>query len=425
MQGYRSVKRSVKYDIIAKKELAMYFTPLLPINNDNTIDEELLKTAEDLCIKSASLESTYPPQILNGIRSILRTVNSYYSNKIESEGTHPFEIEKASRKIFSDDTQQQQLQKMSLVHISIQEWIEELLKEGDDITPFKRDFICRVHRKFYSHEDMKPFLDIETVSGSTDKNTIIKMIPGELRDRLVHVGNHEAPEHTIIPTLFNLYESSYAIRPSFMQAKKVIYALASHHRLTWIHPFLDGNGRTSRLVLDGIFTGIQLQGYGLWNISRGLARNSSDYKKHLAFADHPIQGDLDGRGPLSLRGLKVYIKFMLETALDQVVYMEEVLQLQTLSKRVENYVKLSQLEMYSEEPLPKYSEFLLKELLIRGEMPRGKVGHVIHASESTATKLIRKLTEMDFLESNTPKGAIRIKFNAHFTSEIFPGLMSG
>ena len=406
------------------KELIMYFTPLLPVNNSQ-IDEDLLKMSETLCLKSAALGAAYPPQVLSGIRSMLRIVNSYYSNKIESEGTHPFEIEKASHRVFTGDTKQQQLQKMSLVHISVQEWIEDMLKEGDDSTPFTRDFICDVHREFYSHEDMKPFLDIETVPNSSNKSTIIKMIPGKFRDRVVYVGGHEAPDPSIIPTLFNLYESNYKIHPNFMQAKKVIYAIASHHRLTWIHPFLDGNGRTSRLVLDGIFAGIQLEGYGLWNISRGLARNSGEYKKYLSVADMSRQGERDGRGTLSLNGLKIYIKFMLETALDQVEYMGEVLQLQMLSERVENYVIFSQKGMYSKEPLPKYSEFLLKALLLQGEMPRGKVGNIIHASESTSTKLIRKLIEQDFLESDTPKGAIRIKFNAHFASEIFPDLISG
>ncbi len=403
----------------------MYFTPLLPINNDGELDAELLKTSDTLCLKSAALGAGYPPQILSGIRSMLRTINSYYSNKIESEGTHPFEIEKASRKIFTGDTKHQQLQKMSLVHIGVQEWVEDLLRDGDGVTPFTREFICDVHREFYSHEDMKPFLDIETVSNSTDKSTIIKMLPGEFRDRLVYVGGHEAPEYTIIPTLFALYESTYKVMPSFIQAKKVIYAIASHHRLTFLHPFLDGNGRTSRLVLDGIFTGIQLEGYGLWNISRGLARNSSEYKNNLGFADVPRHGDMDGRGPLSLKGLKIYIKFMLEVALDQVEYMEKVLQLRTLSQRIENYVIFSQRGMYPKDPLPKYSEFLLKDLLLRGEIPRGKVGSIINASASTATKLIRELIDLGFLESDTPKGAIRIKFNAHFASEIFPDLMSG
>lgn len=399
----------------------MYFTHLLPTNLDGNIDAELLEIAEDLCIKSATLGTVYPPQVLNGIRSLLRTVNSYYSNKIESEGTHPCDIEKAARKIFSGDIKQQQLQKLSLVHIEVQEWIEKLFSSRDYIMPFKREFICDVHRKFYSHPDMRPFLYIKM---NKDDDRTIKMVPGEFRDRIVYVGGHTAPDHTDIPTLFNIYETSYKIPSYSTQAMRVIYALASHHRLTWIHPFLDGNGRTSRLVLDGIFTGIQLKGYGLWNISRGLARRSIDYKNYLALADHPRQGDRDERGALSLKGLKAYIKFMLEVAIDQVEYMGEALQLHTLSQRIENYVRFSQEGMYQTEPLPKYSEFLLKELLIVGEMPRGNVAKVIHASDRTASTLIKKLLEMDFLESDSPKGAIRLKFNAHFASEIFPDLIS-
>jgi Fic family protein len=405
----------------------MYFTPLLPSNANGNIDAELLKKSEELCVKSAALGSAYPPAIHDGIKTLLRTVNSYYSNKIESEGTHPFDIEKASRKVFSDDIKKQQLQKLSLVHIQVQEWIEALLCKGDDSAAFQRDFILDVHRRFYSHPDMEPFLYICThpENGTSPKEeTTVKMTPGLFRERTVYVGGHTAPEYTTIPTLFNLYESSYKIPPHATLAQKMIFALASHHRLSWIHPFLDGNGRTSRLVLDGIFIGIGLQGYGLWNISRGLARRSDDYKKYLALADHPRQGDLDGRGALTLKGLKSYIGFMLEVAIDQVEYMRGVLQLNTLSQRIENYVRFSREGMYETEPLPKYSEFLLKELLVMGEIPRGNVAKIIHASDRTASTLIKKLMEMDFLESDSPKGAIRMKFNTHFASIIFPDLIS-
>jgi len=59
----------------------------------------------------------------------------------------------------------------------------------------------------------------------------------------------------------------------------------------WIHPFVDGNGRTARLALDGAFASMKMSGYGLWNISQGLAKNSDEYKKYLAHADMPKQGE--------------------------------------------------------------------------------------------------------------------------------------
>ena len=46
-----------------------------------------------------------------------------------------------------------------------------------------------------------------------------------------------------------------------------------------------------------------VDGYGLWTISRGLARHRKKYFLNLEVADEPRQGDLDGRGNLSEKGL--------------------------------------------------------------------------------------------------------------------------
>ena len=207
------------------------------------------------------------------------------------------------------------------------------------------------------------------------------------------------------------------------QALKLLYALSSHHRLVWIHPFLDGNGRVSRLFLDAALLNISLDGYGLWNISRGLARQSEEYKKYLSLADMPMQGATDGKGPLSLRGLSYYLKYMLVTALDQIAFMHKNLQLNSLGDKIDKFVLLSQQGMLNTSHLPKYSSSLFKELLIRGEIPRGEVQHIINKSDRTATTLIKTLSQMDYLESDTPKSAIRLKFNAEFASYLMPDLI--
>jgi len=393
------------------------FTPLLPNDNQGNIDAELLSMAEELCIKSASLAGSYAPQVLLGIKDLLRKVNSYYSNQIESEGTHPIDIERATRQEFSGDSKEKQLQQLSLAHIEAQKYAENYFEQGQ--TPYSRDFILDVHRELYSHPDMVHFLQIE----DKENHTIIEMIPGKLREHNVRVGQHIAPDYNDIPSFMNKYELLYRVPSYATQAKQIIYALASHHRLMWIHPFLDGNGRTARLVLDGIFSSMHLEGYGLWNISRGLSRRSEDYKRNLALADMVRQGDLDGRGALSTKAFISYIKFMIEVALDQVDFMNKSLKMHSLHERIESYVRLSKEGLFNTKPLPKYSELLFKELLMVGEVPRGKVMDIIHTKERTATTLIRELIQMDFIESDTPKSAIRLKFNAHFASYIFPELI--
>ena len=395
----------------------MDFTPLLPNDNQGNIDTELLSMTEELCIKSATLAGSHAPQVLYGIKELLRKVNSYYSNQIESEGTHPIDIDKATRQEFSSNSKEKQLQQLSLVHIEVQKYVEGYFNGGQ--TPYSRDFILDVHRELYSHPDMAHFLQIE----DKENHKIIKMIPGKLRESNVRVGQHIAPEYTELSHFFNKYELLYKIPNHATQAKKVIYALASHHRLMWIHPFLDGNGRTARLVLDGIFSCISLEGYGLWNISRGLSRRAEDYKRYLALADMVRQGDLDGRGALSTKAFISYIKFMVEVALDQVNFMNQNLKMNSLHERIERYVRLSKEGFFDTKPLPKYSELLFKELLMVGEIPRGKVMDIIHTKDRTATTLIKELIQMDFLESDTPKSAIRLKFNAHFASYIFPELI--
>lgn len=396
----------------------MDFTPLLPNDDQGNIDAQLLEMAEELCIKSAQLIGSHTPQVQYGITELLRKVNSYYSNQIESEGTHPIDIDRASREEFSNDSREKQLQLLSLVHIEVQKNIENYFKKSKK-TPFSKSFILDVHRQLYSHSDMVSFLEIE----DAHNQTTVKMVPGELRERYVRIGQHIAPAATELESLFNKYELLYKLPQYATQAQKLVYAIASHHRLTWLHPFMDGNGRTARLVLDGIFSSIDLKGYGLWNISRGLSRQSVKYKQYLALADMPRQGDLDGRGALSMKGLKAYIRFMLEVALDQVAFMQENLRMNSLHDRIEKYIALSKEGLIAGKSLPKYTEPLFKELLIAGEVPRGKVAAIIGTKERTARTLVKTLSEMDYLESDTPKGSIRLKFNAYFASYIFPDLI--
>jgi Fic family protein len=396
----------------------MYFSPILPKEIKGDLDQELLVLCEKVCIESASLKGSHNQQVINTIKELLRITNSYYSNMIESEGTHPIDIEKAMKRDFYEDDRKKRLQLLSLAHIETQRFIESYIQKNQSTNIYTKDFIKRIHQKFYTMESMDSFLEIKY----NDKT--FKMMPGEFRKQDVHVGKHIAPKHNTIEAMFNSFTNQYKdIYNSSTKATKLLYALSSHHRLLWIHPFLDGNGRISRLFLDAAFLNIDLDGYGLWNLSRGLARDTQNYKENLSFADMNRQDMTDGRGVLSLRGLKYYLKFMLETALDQISFMSNNLQLNKLGDRIDKFVMLSEQNMIDIAPLPKYSSMLFKELLIQGEIQRGKVKNIIGKKDRTASTLIKTLLEMDYLESDSPKGAIRLKFNTRFASYVFPELI--
>jgi len=99
----------------------------------------------------------------------------------------------------------------------------------------------------------------------------------------------------------------------------------------------------------------------------------------------------------------------LGVALDQVAFMNKNLKMHSLHERIESYVRLSKEGLFNTKPLPKYSELLFKELLMVGEVPRGKVMDIIHTKDRTATTVIKELTQMDFLESITPKSVIPVR----------------
>lgn len=93
----------------------------------------------------------------------------------------------------------------------------------------------------------------------------------------------------------------------------ILGAAAAQHRLAWIHPFFDGNGRVARLMshamlLESLDTG------GIWSVVRGLAHKVDDYKKHLSDCDSPRRNDLDGRGALSEEALARFANFFLSSA---------------------------------------------------------------------------------------------------------------
>ena len=84
----------------------MLISPIMPYDLKGQIKPELLELAEKVCIESAKIASGYNQHVVNAFRDVLRITNSYYSNRIEAESTHPIDIEKAMLKQFSDDSKE-------------------------------------------------------------------------------------------------------------------------------------------------------------------------------------------------------------------------------------------------------------------------------------------------------------------------------
>ena len=213
------------------------------------------------------------------------------------------------------------------------------------------------------------------------------------------------------------FENVYA---GLGKTETILATAAAHHRLVWIHPFLDGNGRVARLMshatmLEALATG------AVWSVARGLARNVQEYKSHLAACDQPRRNDLDGRGPLSEENLAEFTRFFLTVCLDQVTFMEKLVQPDELRTRIllwaEEEIRLAR--------LPPKSGTVLEAVLYRGELLRGDAAGVVGTGVRQARRVVSALLDRGVLVAASTRAPLRLAFPAALASRWMPGLFPG
>ena len=392
------------------------FEPLFPSKSG-----ELEDIARELVAVSAKLEGRLSPIVLADIRQLLQVVNSYYSNLIEGNGTHPIDIERAMAGDYSSNPRKRELQIESRIHIEVQCKISERLKENPAETVTGEEFLCWIHHEFYAQMPE----NLRWAKGESEEKVWVEA--GKLRERLVIVGQHIPPVAESLKSFLKRFDEVY--NPLKMNGLRPLIALsAAHHRLMWIHPFLDGNGRVARLFTDAYFEKIKLDGYGLWNVSRGLARRRDDYRKFLAAADSERENDTDGRGNLSDRTLTEFCRFFLEICLDQAEYMNNLLSLNGFLERLESYVQLRNAGLIVDKDGGKLIKLyprvgkVFSTLATKGEISRGEVFQIIEMSERTGRNILKNLLDEGLLLSKSEKGLVRLGFPTHAASYWFPDL---
>ncbi len=392
---------------IDRGESLSMMEPLL-ISENSRYRAELTDLAMELVSKSAGFRRSMPVAIQKSLATVVRAMNCYYSNLIEGHDTHPIEIERALRDQYSSDIKKRNLQKEARAHIAVQEWIDTGgINNINDV--FSQKTITEIHKRFYEllPEDL---LWAENPDGTKK----MPVIPGELRQQDVKVADHIPISAGAVPRFLSRFESAYG---SLGKTENVLALASSHHRLLWIHPFLDGNGRVARLMSHAA-TFHMLDTGGLWSIARGLARHVQQYKDHLGNCDLSRRNDLDGRGNLSEEALAEFTRFFLETCIDQIDFMESLMEPDRLRTRVLLWAR----EEVQLEKLPLQTTQILEAILYRGEISRGEMSAILNVTDRHARRLISALIKREILVSETPKSPLRLAFPAALASRWMPGL---
>ena len=377
------------------------------------IPTETSDLVADLVGKSAKLHTWLNPQTAESLSSVVRMMNCYYSNLIEGHNTKLLDIERALNSDFEKDDNKRNLQIEALAHVRVQSKIDKLHIDGNLINPTSIEFISWLHKEFY-HGAGDKMLTIR------NNNTSIIMEPGKFRSTSEHnvsVGQHQPPSSQYIEGFMRYFENRYSHITG--KSSQIMAIAAAHHRLAYIHPFLDGNGRVCRLMSHAMGLQAGIGASGLWSISRGLARglnSPNEYKSMMSLADTKRQGDIDGRGNLSQKSLITFTNWFLELSIDQVEFMTSLFDLSHLKKRLETYIQIKELNPES--------MYILNAALTNGEIARGDAVRVTGLKERSARTVLSNLTKEGILGSNSPKGPVSLRFNIDSSRILFPKLFA-
>ena len=293
--------------------------------------EALEEQAVGVIRGAAALGAGLHPITRRGVAALLRNMNSYYSNLIEGHHTHPADIERALRNDYVDDPRRRALQHLNAAHVQTEQAMQQRLAAEPQLEVTNAEFLRWIHQQLYSR------IPEELLLGRGAPRATGAVVGGTLREREVEVGRHWRRPGRRFPTFLTRFSQVYP-PAGFGTVRQVVVAAAAHHRLAWIHPFLDGNGRVARLFTQAYLSRAGSDSGGLWSMARGMARRRDRYMEALAVADSPRSDDLDGRGNLSLHGLEQFCSFFLVTARDQIRFIADLLDLDGLLKRIATFV---------------------------------------------------------------------------------------
>ena len=379
------------------------FEPLMP---SEAVQRPLLAEAHDLARAALELTGTPVPAEL---RRLLRGMNSYYSNRIEGQHTRPHEIEQALRRDFSTNRELATRQRLAVAHIDAETAIEARYSGvGGARRLYSTDAVTDLHCELFGR---LPAGDLQTSEGQT-------IVPGELRQCEVTVGQHVAPAFAAVPALLQRWADVYS---GTRRGEAALLALvAAHHRLSWVHPFIDGNGRVMRLHTHAMLAALGYTG-GLWSPLRGFARSTDRYFALLSAADEPRRGDLDGRGNLSEQALVDWIGYVLSICQDQVAFMTNLLRLGDMERRIAACLVYEEQTLRSGVRLaalrPLHYLFVTDSALERGAF-KSMTG----LGERTAGTLLKALLERRLLVSDSPQGPVRFGLPLQALRFYFPAL---
>lgn len=303
--------------------LARLLEPALP-----ELTLELIAEVEEIVAAIRRLDGRVAGGLERVVRPTFRTAHTHHSLYIEDRPSTLVELAKAVTALPRKRTRDPEADLRS--SIALLEW----LHEGDGraraiAAPSDPALLTELHERFYSRLPAE-----ERLLRVEDSGREVDVGPGHWRAERVRVGTHWAPSAADLDAIVSRWGERFDPKRFGSVAERLLATIASHHRLLFVHPFRDGNGRVARFALDAALIASGLDAKGSWTPARGFARSRRAYYDALAAADADRRNASDGRGDRSAEGLLRWCRFVLGVIRDQVAFTAALLEPALLRARV-------------------------------------------------------------------------------------------
>ncbi|MGO1693274.1 MAG: hypothetical protein ACTHY7_09640 [Marinobacter sp.] len=139
------------------------------------------------------------------------------------------------------------------------------------------------------------------------------------------------------------------------------------------------------------------------------------------------RGASDGRGPLSQERLGLFCKFMLETALDQVSHISDLLALDGLRARIQSYIEArndGRVAGMTGNFKP-VTALILYNAFLTGSLERAEAIELTRMPERSARRLLAQLKEDGLLSETSSRSPLKWEIPEHaepfYFSQLAPG----
>jgi Fic family protein len=227
-------------------------------------------------LRVKALGGPVPPYIFFQLKDIFHILESLGSARIEGNQTTLSEIVENVIESHSNEKLDESLQEIKNIEQAI-EFIESQVNKN---TIFDRALISEIHKILVEGLSVPP-------SGEGSR------YPGSLRQINVVItgSNHIPPDQFKVPEYFE--ELMDFVNTETISQNHLLITAIAHHRMAWIHPFDNGNGRLIRMFTYAMLIkqGFQIKSGRILNPTAIFCIDRDKYYEKLALAD---SGEKDG-----------------------------------------------------------------------------------------------------------------------------------